>query len=392
MNRNAAACASWIRRWWIGLVACVGLLVACGGGVGTGGTGAFASGPVSGFGSIIVNEVTYDDSLARFEDDTGAARERSEVHLGTFVEVDSDAVRNNAATASRVRIASERIGRVDAVSANMLTVNGLPVRLSSGTVFDPAFPGGAAGVTVGTLVEVYGFATDSPGEVLATRVEPRPTAAVYKFRATVSALDTQARTFRIGNQTFVYALGVSGRDQLAEGAFLRVWVNSARDVQGRWVVTAISGGQAAVLDNIEIKTHGVITLYASIASFQVGPWTVNASAANIANGPLALGQRVKVEGRVQGGVLVATDVRVQGNNNGSGDELRMNGTIAAVDPVARIFEFNGRGRDRVSFARNDIVFENGSIASLTVGRRVRAFGQPSADGTLLEATRIRIEN
>jgi hypothetical protein len=80
---------------------------------------------------------------------------------------------------------------------------------------------------------------------------------------------------------------------------------------------------------------------------------------------------------------------VQGPNGN--DELQMNGVIAAVDTVARVFEFNGR-RDKVSFARSDIVFEDGTVASLTVGRRVRAFGQLSADGTLLEATRIRIEN
>lgn len=386
MNRNEAARASWIRRLWITVSMCIGVLAACGGGVGTGGTGAFASGPVSGFGSIIVNDVTYDDTLARFEDDTGAARERSELGLGSVVEIDSDAVRDAAATASRVRISSERIGRVDAVSADTITVNGLPVRFNAGTVFDDAFVGGAAGVGVGTVLEVHGFATATSGEVLATRVEPRPGATVFKFRASISGLDTQARTFRIGNQSFAYALGVSGRELLADGAFLRVWVNSAPDAQGRWVVSGITRGQSMPSDNMEVKTNGLITLFVSTANFQVGPWTVDASGASIQNGPLALGQRVKVEGRVQGGVLVASDVRVQGQN-----ELQMVGTIAAVDPVARTFDFNGR-RDRVSFARSDIVFENGSAASLTVGRRVRAFGQPSVDGTLLEATRIRIEN
>ena len=387
MNGKQAPRARWIRRRWIAAWAFVALLVACGGGVGTGGTGAFASGPITGFGSIIVDDVAYDDSLARIEDDTGAGRDRSELRLGTVVEVDSNAVRNGAATASRVRISSERIGRVDAVSANALTVNGLPVAFNSGTVFDDAFAGGAAGVTVGTRVEVHGFATDTSGAVLATRIEPRGAATGFKFRGTISALDTQARTFRIGNQTFAYALGVAGRDLLAEGAFLRVWVNDTLDLQGRWVVTAIARGQSMPPDNMEIKTHGLITSYGSITNFQVGPWTVNASGASVQNGPLALGQRVKVEGRVQGGVLIASDVKVQGQN----DELQINGIIAAVDPVARIFEFNGR-RDRVSFARTDIVFENGSILSLTVGRRVRAFGQLSADGTLLEATRIRIEN
>jgi len=388
VNRDQSARASWIRRLWITVVAGIGLLLGCGGGVGTGGTGAFASGPIAGFGSIIVNDVVYDESLARIEDDTGAGRDRSDLRLGTVVEVDSGAVRDNAATASRVGIASERIGRVDAVAANLLTVNGLPVRFNSGTVFDDAFAGGAAGVVVGALVEVHGFVTDQPGEVLATRIEARPTATLFKFRGAISALDTQARTFRVANQTFAYAAGVAGRDQLAEGAFLRVWVNPTRDPQGRWVATAIARGQWMPPDSMEVKTNGVITLFASVANFQVGPWTVNASGASIDNGPLALGQRVKVEGRVQGGVLLATEVKVQGQNGS--DELQMRGVIAAVDLPAQTFEFNGR-RDRVSFARSDIVFEGGNLASLTVGRRVRAFGRLSADGTLLEATLIRIE-
>jgi hypothetical protein len=135
---------------------------------------------------------------------------------------------------------------------------------------------------------------------------------------------------------------------------------------------------------MEVKTIGLITLFASTANFQVGPWSVNASGASIQNGPLALGQRVKISGRVQGGVLVASDVRVLGPS-----ELQMTGLIASVNLAEQTFEFSGR-RDRVSFA--SAVFENGSVASLTVGRRVRAFGRPSADGTLLEATRIRIEN
>jgi hypothetical protein len=323
--------------------------------------------------------------LARIEDDTGAGRDRSELGLGTVVEVDSDAVRNDAATASRVSISSERIGRVDAVIAGTITVNGLPVRYDTGTVFDDAFVGGPAGVVVGSVVEVHGFATGTPGEVLATRVEPRANAAAFKFRGTISSLDTAVRTFRIGSQTFAYALGVSGRDLLAEGAFLRVWVDPV-PVQGRWMVTAIARGQSMPPDNMLVKTAGLISVFGSNASFRVGPWLVDASGASITNGPLALGLRVKVDGRVQGGVLVASSVRVIGQG---GVELQMTGLIASVDTGAQTFEFTGR-RDRVSYAT--AVIENGDVLSLTVGRRVRAFGRPSADGTVLEATRIRIEN
>jgi hypothetical protein len=386
VNRYQAARASWTRRLWITLCACIGALAACGGGVGTGGTGAFASGPVTGFGSIIVNDVVYDESLARIEDDEGNGRNRGDLGLGTMVDVESDAVRNNASTARRVRITSERIGRVDAVVAGTITVNGLPVRHDAGTVFDDTFVGGPLGVRVGDVVEVHGFATGTPGEVLATRVEPRANAAAFKFRGTISSLDTVVRTFRIGNQTFAYALGVSGRDLLAEGAFLRVWVSPTRDVMGRWSVTAIARGQSMPPDNMPVKTNGLISVFGSNASFRVGPWLIDASAATITNGPLALGLRVKVDGQVQGGVLIASSVRVIGQG---GDELQMTGIIASVNAGTQTFEFNGR-RDRVSYA--NAVIENGTVASLTVNRRVRAFGRPSADGTVLEATRIRIEN
>jgi hypothetical protein len=355
--------------------------------VGTGGTGAFASGPVSGFGSIIVSDVHFDESLARIEDDEGMGRDRADLHLGTGVEVESDAIRNDAAVASRVRIVSERIGRVDAVAANLLTVNGLPVRVNGGTVFDDAFPGGIAGVALGTTVEVHGFATGTAGEVLATRVEPRVNPATFKFRANISALDQMARTFRIGSETFVYPLQVNGRNELADGAFLRVWVDPLRDGQGRWMVSSITRGAPSPADNLEVKTVGLITVLVSNANLQVGPWLVNASGAAIQNGPLAAGQRVKVEGRMQAGVLVASAVRVLGPPGG--DELQMRGVIASVDPGSQTFLLNGR-RERVSYAGS--TFENGTAALLSGGLRVTAHGRLTADGTQLQATRIRIEN
>ncbi|MGE5115419.1 MAG: hypothetical protein ACM3N6_02890, partial [Betaproteobacteria bacterium] len=55
------------------LVALAGAgLVSCGGGVGTGGTGSYGSGPVSGFGSIFVGDIEFDDSAAAIVDDDGA--------------------------------------------------------------------------------------------------------------------------------------------------------------------------------------------------------------------------------------------------------------------------------------------------------------------------------
>ncbi len=67
---RARALASWLL---------VGVLAAgCGGGVDSGGTGvqptSFASGPITGFGSVIVNTVHYDDGNATVRDGSGALR------------------------------------------------------------------------------------------------------------------------------------------------------------------------------------------------------------------------------------------------------------------------------------------------------------------------------
>ena len=388
MNRQHPSCTGWRRLVWFVLWICAGLLVGCGGGAGTGGTGAFASGPITGFGSIIVNDVHYDDSSARVETDDGSGRGRDDLRLGMVVEIDSGAIRDNAATAERVRIVSERVGRVDAVGANSLLVNGLTVRTNAGTVYDTAFVGGLAGITVGSVVEVYGFSTGADGEVLATRVEPRPDVDHYKFRGTLSLLDTQARTFRIGSQVFAYAPQLAGREQLANGAFLRVLVEPQRDAQQRWIVTSINGAAPQPAESQQVKTNGLVTLFNSLADFQVDGWTVDASSADIEGGPLATGQRVKVEGTARGGVLFATEVRVIGQDGDSEYETR--GRIMSIDPVARTFDLNGN-RGRVSYARNDIVFEGGTLATLAVGRRVHVTGVLSADGTLLEAQRIEFD-
>jgi len=393
VNRDQAARASWIQRLWVAGAMCVALLVACGGGVGSGGTGSFASGsfssgPITGFGSIIVNDVRYDDSQARVETDDGSVRSGDDLRLGMVVEVAADAVRNNAAQAHQIRIVSELIGRVDAIGTSSLVVNGLTVHANAGTVYDAAFRGGLAGVSAGTVVAVYGLSTGAAGEVLATRIEPRPDASAYKFRGTLSMVDTPARTFRIGSQVFIYPARLAGHEQLANGAVARVLVEPQRDTQRRWIVTSINGAAPQPPDGKEVKTNGLIAEFTSLANFQVDVWTVDASAAVLEGGPLALGQRVKVEGTLHGGVLAASKVRVVARAGGDAYETR--GRIVAIDPVARIFELNGN-RGRVSYGRNDIVVEGGTLAMLDIGRRVAVTGQLSADGTLLEARRIEFE-
>jgi hypothetical protein len=372
----------WLAAWLVAT-----LVIACGGGVGTGGTGAFASGPITGFGSIIVEGIHFDESAARIEDDDSSDRSRSDLRLGTMVEVESSEIRDGAAAASQVRIVSALIGRVESVAANALVVNGLTVRVNAGTVFDDSFVGGIAAVAIDRVVEVFGFV--SATEIVATRIEPKDGATTFKFRGMVAALNPQTRTFDIGNQHFSYAGAVSGVNELSNGAFVRVVVGVQRDALGRWVVSAVGNTGPGGGDRDQAKARGVITAFASNASFAVGGYEVDASAAQIVGGPLAAGLRVEVEGRLQAGVLIASSVEVEDNNHR--DELELRGTIATIDIVAKVFTISGRS-ERVSYVRNDIEYDKGTAADLALGRPVRVFGQLSADGTLVEATRIRFDD
>jgi len=168
-----------------------------------------------------------------------------------------------------------------------------------------------------------------------------------------------------------------------------VVVAMAPNAQGRWVVTSVGRTGPGGGDKQQVKARGVITAFTSISSFTVDGFTVDASAAQINKGPLVPGLRVQVDGQLLAGVLLADKVTVQGNNQP--DELELRGTIATLDETAKVFTITGRS-ERVSYARSDVQYDKGTVDDLAVGRKVRAFGQLSGDGTEVMATRIRFDN
>ena len=135
MTRSNLTRAAWLR---CALAALLLALSACGGGVETGGTGAgaYVQGPISGFGSVIVGGVRFDDNCNCVQDAEGAAFAREQLRLGMVVEVESGPIRDDgsggrAATATRVRLGSALLGPVSAseLAGTRLTVLGQAVRL-----------------------------------------------------------------------------------------------------------------------------------------------------------------------------------------------------------------------------------------------------------------------
>ena len=385
MNRDTLHLS--LLRWAAGgVLALAAVIAGCGGGVGIGGTGAYASGPITGFGSIFVNGIEFGDDTARVEDDDGGGSSRDALRLGMMVEVESGPIVGSStaptASATRIRYASEIVGPVDANpgSGTGLTVFGQSVAVTSTTVQEPA----VGGIAVGSTVAVYGFYDASLSRFVATRIEARSgTPLVFRLRGPVADLDTGARSFRIGASSFDYT-GLTPPAGFQNGSTVQLTTGTSA-TNGRWRVLSFGNGVRRLPD-LDDHLRGLVTARSSSRLFSINGQPVDASAASFPDGEagIVLGARVEAEGSVSAGVLRATKVELDDDGGVQGGfELR--GAIQNTFPALRTFVLRGVA---VIYTANT-EFQDGNAANLTVGRQVEARGVLSADGTKLLATRIR---
>lgn len=366
----------------------------CGGGVGTGGTGSFAQGPINGFGSVIVNDVRYDDTTAQVLDADGTARTSGDLKLGMTVSIDSGAITTTlsgqTATATKIQYGSEMLGPLAAVDRNagLLTLLGQSVQIDPATVFDDRLTGGLAALAVSQLVQVYGSYDAATGRYRATRVEPIGIASSYQLRGVVSQLDVGAKTFRVGTAQFGYA-GASGvPGNLANGLFLRMKLQSAAAGSTRWTVLSFGGAALAPDDGVTVKVKGLISTFGSSASFSVNGQAVAAASAQFPNGSaLALGARVEIEGTVQGGVLQATQVTLLSDQSEEVSGFDLHGSISVLDTVGQTFTLRG-----VVVDYSGSTFKNGTVAKLALNRKVEVKGVLSSDGTQVKAGVVQFDD
>ena len=327
-------------RWTAALVLLGAAVIAgCGGSVGVGGTGAYASGPVDGFGSIFVGGIEFDDASASVFDDEGAPSTRAALRLGMGTEIDSGAIGGTAdaptATATTIRVVAEVVGLAHDIDAanGTLTVFDQTVKVDALTVFDAALPNGLASVADGAALRVLRLARCGRGRLHATRIEPAAAPlAAYKVRGMVKDLDTTARSFRIGGALFSYA---GTQPLLAADAFVRVRA-ATTPVGGRWVVNSVAAGARALPDLDRARLRGPVTAYTSGTSFSVNGQPVDARNASFTGPPgsVVLGVSVVVDGAVQSGVLVAAD-RAAGRPGRRAGQLPLKGAIESVDPATQ---------------------------------------------------------
>ena len=363
----------------------------------TANTAAYTQGTITGFGSVIVNGVRFDESTATVTDEDGSLQSASSLRLGMRVEVDSAKVDASTATAraSAVRYGAQVLGPVSAVGASTLTVLGQVVDITATTVFDDTLVGGLAAVAVGAVVKVHGLADAATGHIVATRVEPETGATAYKLRGTVASLDTTFKTFAMGGAVISYADLAASQvpPTLANGVVLRVKLATTQ-VNGAWVAQSLHVKASKPADSSVAHLRGAITAitaFTSATAFAVDGLVVDATNAAFPDGSIGvvLGAQVEVHGTVSNGVLVATRVSLESKHRGDDDrKLELHGAITAVDTTAKTFVLRGV---TVSYA-GTVIVTGGTEAGLVVGAKVAVKGGVGSTRTQVLAVTIKFES
>jgi hypothetical protein len=333
----------------LAVVAALVAFTGCGGGsdmrmAGIEGTG-FASGTITGFGSVIVNGITFNTSSATFMID-GRPGTQADLRVGDVVSIVGPINTNGTGTANSVTFDDDVEGPVQSidVAGGMLVVLGQTVRVDGDTAFDD----GASNcrldtLSVGQVVEVSGF-REAGGVVRATRIECKAAGGELEVTGVVEALDTNQRRFRIAALTVDYSQAqlqnfpsgqpANGQTVEAKGMSVNGGVLTATRVE-------YQDAQIPGNDGERVELEGLITRFASVTDFDVAGVRVTTtgstqfeSCASPFNPPL--NTKVEVEGTRSGNAVNATKVECRVGTN-----LRVSAPVTAVNVGASTLEVLG---------------------------------------------------
>jgi len=386
-----------IRRIHVALLAAallVAQLAGCGGGVDSGGTGIIASGPITGLGSIFVNDVRFNDDSAEIRDEQGVLLTRDQLKLGMTVVVEGDSIATSGtqatSTAQVIRVVSDLIGPVSSVdpTTGSFVVLGQTVIVGARTLFDGSLTGGFGGLVEGMVVQVYSQYDPLTRQYAATRVEQLPDAGFFKIRGVVAARDPSAPSLTFGSEV-VGVGGVAGNavPPVDIGDFLSVRLLDGTG--GVLSATSVRSADLMLADHAVARVEGTVTEILSSRSFKVNGIAVDAATAHFDGdeSKVVLGARVGVQGSTLGGTLVASVVAVHDDSVPAIQSFALIGAVTDLDAAGKAF----RIRNTPVVYDDGTVFEAGSVTDLANARVVVVSGVPSVDGTRIVATRVQFQ-
>ena len=299
---------------------------------------AFAVGPITGFGSVIVNGISYDTSGATVLKD-GSAASQDDLAVGQVIVIQGTIDDDNTNAAAETIVFEDNVeGPVQSVddANDILIVLGQTVRLGPGTSVDDSCPAALADFLAVPAVEVSG-SVRADGSIDATRVECR-SALPLEFEVTgaVSNLDATASTFNINDLVVDFALASIDNfpgGSISNGDPVEAKGGTTLGPGGELVATRVEykGARFAENEGDHAEIEGFITRFASATDFDVAGIPVTTSDETQFEGGTAadLGLNLKVEAEGEfdsAGILNATKIDIKTSTN-----VRVTGLIDAVE-------------------------------------------------------------
>lgn len=378
------------RRSWLVLTASAvaSALTGCGGGgstiagiPGTGGTGIYTQGAISGFGSVIMKGVKFDDAAATVKMD-GVSMLSSDLRLGMVAgitgERSADATVGTAHSIEVWSIAQGVVTNVSvstSISGGEFTVAGMTVQTDLNTVFDGM--ANAAFLAKDQRVVVWGLQAGVDDGIVwkASRLALLPITAALPVTALVSTGLVSVHE----SKPSLNGLQLTGTDvaSLVKDALVRVQGTLSSDGHTLAVSSVKSlAVNAAEQAQTEVEIEGVVTSVAA-PGFTMGGITVDTKNLTVA-AKIAIGNRVEVYGKWVSGVLVAAKVEVEDSAVLQSVEITAN-----IESYTSVADFELRGQRCDATLAN---FSHGVMADLKNGVRVKVHG--TKNGELLNVTSV----
>ncbi len=344
---------------------------------------ALYAGPISGFGSVIVNGMRFSSVGAELVDDDANVMNLDQLKLGMTMRVTGQTDDSTLqGTASKLELVHGNRGLVTAldVNAGTLTLLGQNVVTNSATAYQGV--NGLAALAVGQAVEVYG-ALQADGSLLATLIERKSALASINLKGRMQGIT--ATTFQVGALTVNYsAATVAGI--LGEGKQVKIKAASGpvNNVLSASSVQVFDAGSVYGAAGTRLKVKGVADAAPVNGLLNVSGTPVNVTQALIKGGAaITAGQFIEVKGNWDGSVLQASEVEMENYRASQiGGRNELYGSVTSIE--ANIAVVNG-----VTVDLSGALFSHGSIGQIAVGSYVEIKG--NLTGSTLQATKVELK-
>lgn len=297
------------------------------------------AGPITGFGSVLVNDLVLDASTAQILID-GEFRTESDLAVGQVIRAVAleDAGRLRALSIEHDENVVGPITAID-MAAGTLTVLGQSIVVGAGTRLGGGI-GAVADLGQGDLIAVSGLLLPS-GAIEATYVRRAVAGEALQITAAITALDLPSLTLELGGLSIDYsqarllqlaggqpALGVvveARGTAIVDGVLIASEVRERVSLPGLFTASAASltafeaplvGTPTADTSALDVNFLGYITATELPSAIALADLRIAIDAATLieggALGDLRVGAKVQVEGRITGfGQIRASRIRVR---------------------------------------------------------------------------------